>query len=406
MVLATQTRSNLRARIRCRRLARPVLLKVVVEPPGAELLADILTRTTGTTTAEVEPVCAPRHLRWMHGITRQVNIAGHLVAYASLLVTATQPASPHATDMVRRYVRAGASPRSGRAMVLAASLGVARRPAVCHRRGPRERCCTCAAAPHPGQLRGTADGVTTDDVVADVIARTAEPGQSRRDRLSSCLPADARRGWTSRGKKKKKKKLQLATTRRLAGAITRRASLGAAWQHTRLRRLPGVLPGRRHAASTSTSWPGSTHFALKLYEADEDLVVGSSSTSRRRCRCTASRTRQRHRCPRSSAVALTTGDAMVVSTMPHRSPPRRFTRASGPRRARRPPRRPPDGGDHVAAAAQAALAAPGPPGMTVVVGDLLTPEWRSARSRRCRSGQRRAARRARAGHGGGRTSVA
>jgi MoxR-like ATPase len=155
--------------------------KVVVEPPGPELLAEILTRTTGTASAAVDPVCSPRHLIWMHGITRQVGIAAHLVSYASLLVTATHPSSPYATDVVRRYVRAGASPRGGQAMVLAAKA----RALLDGRPYVAGSDLVQAAAPalrHRILLgyEAAADGIATDDVIDDVIANTTEPGQSRR----------------------------------------------------------------------------------------------------------------------------------------------------------------------------------------------------------------------------------
>jgi MoxR-like ATPase len=155
--------------------------KVVVEPPGAELLAEILTRTTGTASAAVEPVCSPRHLTWMHGITRQVGIAAPLVAYASLLVTATHPSSPHAPDLVRRYVRAGASPRGGQAMVLAAKARALLdgRPYVAGSDLVR----SAAPALRHRILLGyeaAADGIATDDVIDAVVATTSEPGQSRR----------------------------------------------------------------------------------------------------------------------------------------------------------------------------------------------------------------------------------
>ena len=42
----------------------------------------------------------------------------HLLRYAATLVEATHPESPMAPDMVRRYVRNGASPRGAQAMVL------------------------------------------------------------------------------------------------------------------------------------------------------------------------------------------------------------------------------------------------------------------------------------------------
>ena len=155
--------------------------KVVVEPPGPELLAHILARTTGTETATIDPVCEPRHLVWMHGITRQVAIATPLIAYAASLVTATHPTSELATDLVRQYVRGGASPRGGQSIVLAAKARalLAGRPFV----SGQDLLASVAPALRHRVLLGyeaAADGVRIDAILDEVVERTVEPGQQRR----------------------------------------------------------------------------------------------------------------------------------------------------------------------------------------------------------------------------------
>ena len=47
-------------------------------------------------------------------------MADAALAYAARLVRATRPDSPDAPDVVRRYVRWGAGPRAGQALVLGA----------------------------------------------------------------------------------------------------------------------------------------------------------------------------------------------------------------------------------------------------------------------------------------------
>ena len=56
----------------------------------------------------------------MLATTPTVPIAAHLIRYVSLIIEATHPEGESAPASVRKYVRWGASPRGGQAMVLAA----------------------------------------------------------------------------------------------------------------------------------------------------------------------------------------------------------------------------------------------------------------------------------------------
>jgi MoxR-like ATPase len=51
-----------------------------------------------------------------------VPIAQHLVTYAVNLLESTHPQNPQSPELVRRYVRYGASPRGLQAMILAAKI--------------------------------------------------------------------------------------------------------------------------------------------------------------------------------------------------------------------------------------------------------------------------------------------
>ncbi|MEM9036389.1 MAG: AAA family ATPase [Actinomycetota bacterium] len=157
------------------------LLKVLVPQPGPELLAHILHRTTGARPEPVDAVCGPAQLRWLTGITRQVPVAPHLVSYAALLITATQPESGNAPEVVQRYVRAGSSPRGGQAMILAAKARALLdgRPYV---NGADLVVSATSTLRHRVLLgyEATADGVTADEIVAEVVSTVVEPGQDGR----------------------------------------------------------------------------------------------------------------------------------------------------------------------------------------------------------------------------------
>ncbi len=96
------------------------LLKILVPFPGADVLRGIVQQTVRPPAA-VEPVLDGDGLREMMAIARAVPIAGSIVDYAVALVTATHPPSTE-SELVRQFVRAGASPRGLQAMVTCAQV--------------------------------------------------------------------------------------------------------------------------------------------------------------------------------------------------------------------------------------------------------------------------------------------
>lgn len=94
------------------------MLKELVPFPPEDDLVEILRRTTGDTEHQPVGVLEGTHLTQMASLVRELPAARHLLRYASTLVGATHPDSPLATEGIRRYVRAGASPRGAQALVL------------------------------------------------------------------------------------------------------------------------------------------------------------------------------------------------------------------------------------------------------------------------------------------------
>jgi MoxR-like ATPase len=95
--------------------------KVDVPFPAVEELVEIANRTTGAAIPRAEPVASGAQIVVMQTLARGVPIADHVTAYAARLLKATHP-DGNAPDMVRRYVRYGASPRGMQAMILAGKI--------------------------------------------------------------------------------------------------------------------------------------------------------------------------------------------------------------------------------------------------------------------------------------------
>ena len=152
------------------------LLKVLVPFPTASDLVAVLNRTTGTDRVELHPVADGPTIAAMIELTRQVPIASHLVEHAVHLVMATHPNNATAPDLVKRYVRVGASPRGAQALVLAAKALALMdgRPNVA---AEDLRAMAAPALRHRLMLgyEATADGVTPDALVDAVRAAVPSP---------------------------------------------------------------------------------------------------------------------------------------------------------------------------------------------------------------------------------------
>ena len=143
--------------------------KVDVPFPSVEELAEILDRTTGKTTPAAELVASGSRIIAMQQLARQVPIPSHVSDYISRVIVASHPsASPAA--MVNRYVRYGASPRGGQALVLGAKI-------TALLAGRYNVSFEDVIAVAPAALRhrlllnfeGQAEGIRSDDVIEDLI---------------------------------------------------------------------------------------------------------------------------------------------------------------------------------------------------------------------------------------------
>jgi MoxR-like ATPase len=145
--------------------------KLKVSYPTEEAMHLILERTTRDGNSTVERVVDGADILEMRHVARAVPISRPVQAYAIRLTLGTHPASPHASPMVKRFVRYGASPRAAQAMVLAAKIGALNsgHPYVAVE---DVRAVAPAALRHRILLNfeGEADEVNTDAIVQELLA--------------------------------------------------------------------------------------------------------------------------------------------------------------------------------------------------------------------------------------------
>ena len=96
--------------------------KIEVKTPGLEDLMGVIERTTGVETPVAQQVLSGPEILEMRALAREVPIATHLADYAARLILATHPDAPGGTEMARKYVRYGASPRGAQALVLGSKI--------------------------------------------------------------------------------------------------------------------------------------------------------------------------------------------------------------------------------------------------------------------------------------------
>jgi len=155
------------------------LFDIRIGYPSADDEVAILRQTTGTASAPLTPVLDADTTRALQEAVRNVVASDTALRYAASLARTTRPDAPEATDLVRRYVRWGAGPRAGQALILGAKAhallagrvhvaaeDVRRvvRPVLRHRVLPN--------------FAAESEGVTAERIVEDV--RRRQPAQAAR----------------------------------------------------------------------------------------------------------------------------------------------------------------------------------------------------------------------------------
>ena len=147
--------------------------KLIVSYSGRRELAEILDRTTKGVTAELAPVLTGAKIVEHQALIRRVVIAPHVQDYAIRCVLATHPEGEFAAPKVNQYLRVGASPRAAQAITLAAKVR-ALLDGRFHVSFDDVKAVVVPAMRHRAILNfeAEAEGVSTDDVLADVLDHT------------------------------------------------------------------------------------------------------------------------------------------------------------------------------------------------------------------------------------------
>jgi MoxR-like ATPase len=150
--------------------------KLIVKFPKTSEMETILDRTTEKQKPKAETVLTGERIIEMSQIVREIPIASEVRRYGISLVMATHPDHELAAPITKKYVRYGASPRGAQAIILGAKI-----KAILDNRFHVSKDDLREMAPAVLRHRlilnfeGQAEGVSTDDVVQQILKSVKEP---------------------------------------------------------------------------------------------------------------------------------------------------------------------------------------------------------------------------------------
>ncbi len=152
------------------------LFAIRIDYPRIDEEVAILRATTGRTAGSVQAVVGAEEALALQGMVRDVMVAEPLLRYVAELVRATRPGESEGPERVKRYVRWGAGPRAGQALVLGAKARALMdgRPVVAPADVQRVALPVLRHRVLPN-FSAEAEGVTAEDLIADILAHVPPP---------------------------------------------------------------------------------------------------------------------------------------------------------------------------------------------------------------------------------------
>jgi MoxR-like ATPase len=151
------------------------LFKINVSFPSSGELVEILARTTGRHMPRPAKVVDGARVVAMGRLARHIPVPSHVSDFVARLVVASHPERESAPPLVKQFIRYGSSPRGAQALILGAKI-------TALFAGRLNVAFEDVAVVAPAALRhrlllnfeGQAEGVTTDDVVKELLKAVPE----------------------------------------------------------------------------------------------------------------------------------------------------------------------------------------------------------------------------------------
>ncbi|KNF08150.1 MoxR-like ATPase [Gottschalkia purinilytica] len=98
------------------------MFKLDVKFPSLDELSKIVGLTTTTNNVELKKVTNGEEIIKLSNIAKEVPVASHVMEYAMKIIHSTHPESDLSTEVSKKYIRFGSSPRGAQALVKAARV--------------------------------------------------------------------------------------------------------------------------------------------------------------------------------------------------------------------------------------------------------------------------------------------
>ena len=98
------------------------MFKLIMEFPSVEELINIVNMTQKTMDETASPVVDGPIILQMRELSKEVPVVDEVLKYAMNLVASTHPEIKNASETAKKYIRYGASPRAGQALITAAKI--------------------------------------------------------------------------------------------------------------------------------------------------------------------------------------------------------------------------------------------------------------------------------------------
>lgn len=152
------------------------MLKISLDYPGPVEEVEVLRSTTGTDLPPVSPVLSGAEILELQTLVRGVVISDPLLEYVAELVRSTRPGREEAREVTNLWVRWGAGPRAGQALVLCAKAAALMDQRLHVTIGDLQRVAT-AVLRHRilVNFQAEAEGRTPDQVIQQLLADVTPP---------------------------------------------------------------------------------------------------------------------------------------------------------------------------------------------------------------------------------------
>jgi MoxR-like ATPase len=149
------------------------MFNVVIDYPTADEERQILAATTGGADPKIGVVASGDEIERLHAVVREVPAAENVIDYAARLVRATRPTGGPADTVpafVRTWVRWGAGPRAGQALLLGAkALALLENRTVVGLEDVRDVALPVMRHRILVNFQGEADGIDADQIVSRLL---------------------------------------------------------------------------------------------------------------------------------------------------------------------------------------------------------------------------------------------